>query len=254
MWRVGILLLVLAGCATEQTETESKREYTQTEKARFLIQIANGALIEGDSVGALQQLAKAELQDDQLPELHHTRALAYFTRHDLDQALISARKAVQLKPNYSDANNTLGRLLIEVGKYDEAQAPLKVAAGDPLYRESFKAWTNLGMMSYRVADYEQSGAYFNKAVLDSPNQACIAYYYLGHLDLRKKKLNEAIENYSKATKKFCAFLGDAHFALGLAYEQGKQFEMARKTFLEIQKRYPHTKLAEQAIEQLKYLP
>jgi TolA-binding protein len=94
----------------------------------------------------------------------------------------------------------------------------------------------------------------NRAVLDAPNQACIALYYRGHIKLREAKFDEAIHDYDQATRKTCAKFGEAHLALGIAYEKNRQFELARKTFLEIQKRYPNTKLAEQALDQLRYLP
>lgn len=250
---VGIMAaLFLTGCGT--TKLQKKREYTSTEKARMLIEIANGALVEGDPTGALQSLVRAEQEDASLPELYHSKAIAYFYKYDLNKAILSARKAVRIKPDYSDANNTLGKLLLEVGKYDEAIPPLKKAADDALNRESYKAWTNLGIISYKKGEFDNSKEYFNRAIEDSPSFSCIANYYLGHLEIRKKNFKKAIANYSRATQKLCATFGEARLALGMAYQQSSETELARKTYLEIQKRYPNTKLADQALDQLRYLP
>jgi Tfp pilus assembly protein PilF len=250
---LGLSQGLLSGCATEPEQTTHK-ELDSTEKAVMLIKIGNGALVEGDPTGALQNFARAEEEDADLPELHHSKALAYFAKHDLKRAIDSARQAVKLKPNYADANNTLGKLLLEAGDYKDAVGPLNIAAKDPLYRESFKAWTNLGILNYRQNSFAQAENYLNRAVLDAPNQACIALYYRGHIKLREAKFDEAIHDYDQATRKTCAKFGEAHLALGIAYEKNRQFELARKTFLEIQKRYPNTKLAEQALDQLRYLP
>lgn len=247
----GVTLGVI-GCAT--SETAPPKSYTNTEKARMIIEIANGALAEGDATGALQNLARAEQLDEQLPELHHSRALAFYVKNDLKSAIQAAKRSVELKPNYADANNTLGKLLMDAGRDDEAEKPLQIAANDALYREAFKALTNLGILSYRQNKLEAAQKYVDRAISEAPAAACVAYYYRGHIDLKKNNLKEAVESYSKATKKSCAQFGEAYLALGLAYQQDRQYPLARRTFLDIQKRYPNTKLAERAIEQLRFLP
>ena len=253
----GIFLFILIcmgagfGCATPAPET---KKLTKTERARLLVEIANGALVEGDPTGALQSLSSAEQEDGRLPELHHSKALAYFQKHDLPQALLAARRAVELKPDYSEANNTLGKLLFEAGKYTEAVPYLKAAANDALNRETFKAWTNLGILKYRLEEYAEAEGFLKHAVQDAPLRACIAFNFLGHIKLKEKNLDEAIHNYEQATRKLCAGYGDAQLSLAQAYEQNKQYQFARKAYLEVQKQYPNTKLAEQAVDHLRYLP
>jgi Tfp pilus assembly protein PilF len=220
----------------------------------MLVEVANGALVEGDPTGALQNLARAELEDSTLPELYHTRALAYHSKHDLKAAIEAASQAVKLKPDYSDANNTLGKILIDVGRYETAIPYLEAASHDPLNRQAYKAWTNLGIVKYRQGDYSKSEAYLNKAIENASNLACVAYYYRGHIRMRQARIVDAIKDYDIATRKLCTGFGDADLALGVAYQRSQQYLKARKTFLEIQKRYPNTKIAEQALNQLKDLP
>lgn len=248
---VALTLVIGVGCASP---TSNLKKPTRTERARMLIQIANGAIIEGDAIGALQNLAEAEKENNRLPELFHSRALAFHQKKDLDKAILAARKAVELKPDYSDANNTLGKLLMDSGKHQEAIRYLELAANDSLYRESFKAWTNLGILKFRLEDYAQSEEFLNNAIKDSPLGSCIAYHYLGHISLKKKHFDEAIHHYEQATKKSCAGYGEARVSLGMAYEQNKQSHLARKVFLDVEKRFPNTQYAEQALEHLRYLP
>jgi len=256
-YRITVLSLLLGlvlftGCAS--SPQQDKKEYTHEEKARLLVGIANGALAENDPTGALQTLLKAEAEDSNLPELYHSRALAYFAKHDLDAAIRSCKKALELNPQYADANTTMGKLLIDKGQLAEAERHLNIAAQNPLFRESYKAWTNLGILKYRQNQISQAEVYLNRAVQEAPDLACIAYYYRGHIRLKESKLAEAVKDYSKATQKRCAQFGDAHLALGMAYQKNHQYGLARKTFLDIEKRYPDTKLAEQALDQLRYLP
>ena len=251
----GLSVIFGAGCAsTVTTSTHTNKVYTRTDRARMLVEVANGALAEGDPTGALQSLLKAEQEDDRLPELYHSKALAFYAKHDLESAVESAQKAVEIKPNYADANNTLGKLLLDQGRFKDAAGPLQVAGKDPLYRESYKAWTNLGISEYRQGHFAQSQIFLDRAIQDSPTLSCIAHYYRGHINLKKQAVKEAIYDYRQATIKFCANFGDAQFALGLAYGQDKQYAKARKTFLEVQERHPRTALSERALAQLKTIP
>ncbi len=249
---VGIAFLAhIVGCSTQET---TKKEYTSRERAQLIVGIANGALVEGDPTGALQNLVRAEKEDPTLPELFHSKALAYFAKHDLENAIVASRRALQLQPDFSAANNTLGKLLIDAGRFEEAETVLMKAAKDSLFRDAYKAWTSLGVLKYRQNEFSAAEVFLGRAIQESPTQACIAFYYRGHIQLRRKKFGDAVSDYSNATKKRCAMFGEADLALGMAYQHNRQYESARKTFLEVQKRYPNTKLAEQAIDHLRYLP
>jgi Tfp pilus assembly protein PilF len=220
----------------------------------MMVDIANGALLEGDPTGALQNLRQAESYDPNLAQIYHSRAIAFFRKNDLISAVQSARRAVEILPAFSDANNTLGRLLMDLGKYDEAIKPLQLAANDSFYRDAYKAWTNLGILKYNQGEYLVAEAFLTRAIVDSPQSACVAHYYRGQIEVQDTRVKEAIGDFHEATKRFCAHFADAHLALGMAFQKNRQYEDARKTFLEIQKLYPNTKNAERALSQLKYLP
>ena len=230
------------------------KKMTHEERARTFVEVANGALSEGDPVGALQALVKAEEEGVDLPEIHHMRAIAYTYRKDLEHALEEARKAVALAPNFAEAQNTLGKLLIDKGSLDEAIPHLKASVADPLYRSSFKPYSNLGILFYRRGDYTQARTNFDRAIDSNPMAACVAYYYRGHLGVRSGRLHDAIRDYTQATHRMCADFRDAHLALGIAYERSRDFDHARRKYLEIGQRFPDTPTAEQAYVHLRDLP
>ncbi|OFZ17797.1 MAG: hypothetical protein A2X94_04315 [Bdellovibrionales bacterium GWB1_55_8] len=218
------------------------------------VQIANAALVEGDVTGSLENLMKAESEDPKYPETYHTRALAFIVRKEPNEALREARRAVQLNPDYPEGNNTLGKLLMDAGRYKEAETHLKRAGYNNLYRDSFKPLTSLGIIYYRKGEYKSAMSHLDRAINSAPQFACIAYYYRGHLQLRESRVREAVSDYDRATRSLCANFGDAHYALGIAYVQSRQYDLARKKFLEVQQRFPDTELSERAIGQLRYLP
>jgi TolA-binding protein len=132
--------------------------------------------------------------------------------------------------------------------------PLKKAGENPVFRESYKANTNLGILYYRKGNFEAAEQRFQKAINDDPTNSCIAYYYRGHLAVRKKDIVEATKLYERATQKQCAAFADAHLALGMMHERSGRHEEARKKYLEIKQNFPESKASETAMERLKTLP
>lgn len=247
---IGILAaLCLSACATGSNEKLSDHD-----RALTLIQAADGALVEKDPTGALQYLKDAERFDPDIPDLYHTQALAYYQKHDLESAIISARKAVGLKPDFSEANNTLGHYLLEKGSMKESETYLLRAANDPLYRDSFRPLTNLGILFYRKGDLRNSERYLDRAIATRSDLSCLAHYYRGHIRIKEGNLKEALADYEKSVKKLCGGYGDAHYALGVALEKNKQYDLARKKFVEIKERYPDSTLSKKAAEHLRYIP
>jgi Tfp pilus assembly protein PilF len=249
---VGLLAFVflLGACAT----ANKPKELSDDEQYTLYLQMGNATLSENDPTTALQWLLKAEAKKPDSAVVHHSLALAYYQKHLLAKALAEGKQAVTLDSDYSEANNTYGRLLIETNQLYPAISYLQKAAADPLYRDAFKAQTNLGIIFYRVKEFSRAKDAFAKATEISPQAACVAYYYRGHLALRESNFKEAATNYLKATQKVCSNFPDAHLALGIAYQDEHEFDLARKTYAELAKNYPNTPASEQALTRLKSLP
>ena len=246
------LLFIATACASG-----GKSKASAEEKARTYLEAAAAAKVEGDLTGALQYLNEAEQLDDTLPEMYHLKAIVLNQKRERVLAIQSVRKALELKPKYSDAMNTLGRLLMDDGKVSstvEAEKWLKTAASDLLYRDAWKPRTNLGILQYRRGDDVKALDSLNKAVEASPLHACVAHYYIGHIRLKAGSFLEAARSYDKATQKFCAGFADAHLAEGVALERGREYDKARSKFLEVTKTFPNTSIADQAMNRLKGLP
>lgn len=254
-WILAFSLLV-AGCASsggprplDGTPAKSPRE-----RAQLLIEASNGSLMEGDPIGALQFLARAEELDAKYPPIYHAKALAYAYRKDFPSALREMKKSVDLDPENPYALNTYGKFLLDAGRLDEAEPFLAKSGDNPTFRESFKANTNLGILHYRKGDFDRADQRFTKAINDDPTNACIAYYYRGHLAVRKGQIPEAARLYERATQKQCAAFADAHLAVGMMDEREGKLEEARKKYLEIRQNFPDSKASDAAMERLKKIP
>ncbi len=245
------LLLALGACATSPQES---KKLTATERARLLVDMANSSLLDGDATTCLVHLMNAEAVDPNLPELHHTKALAYAMKKDNVTALMEARKAVKLKPDYAEANTTLGTLLSDAGRYEEARGYLLRAASDAFYRDAYKPYTSLGLMELKQGRADAARDRFTQAIDSAPTIACIAYANRAQIDLNRGRIGDATRDFEQSTQKLCANYTGGQMGLAIAYEKAKRFDLARRKLLEIGNRFPNTQLAEQAMDRLRYIP
>lgn len=249
-----IIVAVSTQLSCSTAEKNGTPKLSKTEEARLQVQAATGFLQDKKFALALQSLNDAEKLDDSLPEIYHVRALVDFYREQLPEAIEEEKRALKVNPNYTEANNTLGKFLVDQNKPDEAIPYLEKATSDQVYRELYKPLTNLGIAYYRKALYAKSGEYFNRAIVESPELACVAFYYRGHLDLLNGQVQLAIDDYAQASKHFCTSFVEAHFAQATAYVRAKRTEQAKKKFLEIHDRFPDSPLASKALDEVRKLP
>lgn len=131
-------------------------------------------------------------QDPQTAQAHFAQGFLRLNRGQLEAAAQSFDQALKLRPDYAEAWNNLGNLLI--------------LSGDP-------------------AGAEQ---HFRRALTADPGSA-EAHYNLGGLYLHQENKQEAEAHYRQALRCDPAN-GRAHLALGALYEQRGQREEARRAY------------------------
>jgi len=182
------------------------------------------------------------------------RALAFLGKNDVTEALSSARKAHALDPKDSAISTTLGKILMDAHRDEEAEMVLLKAARDPLYRDAFRARTNLGILFFRKNDDVSSRYHLDRAIQEEPRQSCLARHFRGQLSLKQGRKREAIRDFEKAIEHSCAGFGEAHLWLGNALAEDRQYERARRQYLEVQQRFAGTSWAESAVDRMRSLP
>jgi AraC-like DNA-binding protein len=98
---------------------------------------------------------KALLLNDQLPGVHYQLAqLSFFTACDYRESFKQATKAIELKPNYVEAQRFLSFLHIIAGEKEKALEHLEISLGiDPLSQETqfFSAYFHYILEDYSTA-------------------------------------------------------------------------------------------------------
>lgn len=210
------------------------------------LKIALGHLSAGNQPQALAELLQAEKLDDSNPAIQNNLGLTYFFRERLDLAEIHLRNAIDLKPNYSEARNNLGRILIERGKYKEALVEIQKVIDDLTYPTPERAYSNMGLAKFKQNEFESSKKYFLKAI-ELQRENCMALTYYGRCFYELKDFKRSAEVLDKAVG-FCmkSQYDEPHYYSALSYYQIGQVVKAETRLEDLIKLYPDGKYVEKA--------
>jgi Flp pilus assembly protein TadD len=164
------------------------------------------------------------------------------------------RESLRLNPQYSSAKNTLGKILMDLGKFTEAEGWLRQAASDLLNREADRAKLNLGILNQKTLKADLAEYWFNRVIEERTSLACLAHFQLGRMQIEKNELSKAERNFRLAAKGSCSGLSEPHLAIGQVLSRQRRYEEARAKYVEIQRIFAGTDASEKALEQLRALP
>ncbi|WP_158884761.1 type IV pilus biogenesis/stability protein PilW [Rhodanobacter sp. L36] len=173
------LLLSLAGCVSTQIDSNSlgkdmpktsSAEQAQ-DAARVHTELGQRYMANGDLQTALEKLTLALKFDPNYAPAHTVIAVLYERIHQLPEAELHYRKAVELESNKGPAENNLGQFLCGVGNYPEAYAYFQKAVADPFNQSADMALTNEGICKSRANDPHGAEASFRDAIARNPNNA-----------------------------------------------------------------------------------
>lgn len=249
----------LSGCASGPKShtgvSNTAAPISKKEQIQYLLSVAAANIGDSDSISAIETLNKVRDLDDSVAECYYLYALAYLGKSELRLATESARYAIKLDPKYSAAKNTLGKLLLDQGKYDEAKKYLLESANDLLFREAYLPETNLGILFYKKMEFSQAELWLNRAIDDKSNTLpCLAYYYRGKLKMDRNELKQAERDLILGAKGNCVGMSETHVAYGKALVREKKYDEARAKFVEIQRLFPSSDVADEATQYLREIP
>lgn len=149
----------------------------------------------------------------------------------LSEAEKYARMALKVEPNFRDARNMLGQILIHEKKYDEAIAFLEPLTRDAAYPDSYKAWGNLGWAQVLKGQLDAGISSLRNSVTEP--RFCVGHYRLGVALEKKGDLSGAeasLNNAVQVEHPNCQNLQDAWEALGRVHVRMNKADDARKEY------------------------
>lgn len=153
---------------------------------------------------ALDHALKAVELDDENADAAHLTALIYLdfcsrgpSDCRLPDAERHARRALEVKPDFREARNTLGVVLIHQRKSAEAVRVLKPLTEDILYQTPENAWGNLGWAYLELGRLEEAVDALRRSIAAQP-LFCVGHLRLGLAYERKHEVASARDSFTQA--------------------------------------------------------
>lgn len=238
-------LFIVAACATTSA--------SDAEKAELFLRMGSTQFDNGNYPGALTSMLKAEELDPRNAAIQNNLGLVYFMRQRFELSEKHFRRALSLNNKYSEARNNLGRLLIEVGKFKEAEKELQVVIDDLTYPGVDKAYVNMGLAQFNQKNFTQAKESFLNA-MNLARDNCIANSYYGRSIFEMNDYGKAAPALDTAIG-FCqrALFDEPHYYSALAYYRLGDKDKSVARFSEIVKLYPEGKYREKSKAMLEML-
>ena len=125
-----------------------------------------------------------------IPEIQYNLGYIYRQKKDWPAAEAAYKKALELRPGYSEANAGLLGIDQESGQADKAAALGAAAATDP------KVQFGIAVAALNAGKSEEARAAFQKVAAADPGNVEVNYY-LGTLEVGQNKIPEAIAHLEK---------------------------------------------------------
>jgi len=194
------------------------------------MEISQQALAGGDARTALAEIEKSVELNPKDPESRNLYGLLlhlYFG--ETDASISQYRRAIALRPEYSEAKVNLSAAYIATDRCQEALPLLEEARRDLHYREPYLVENNLGWCKYKLGDVEGALRHLRSAVAINPG-FCLGYRNLGEIMDQQGRLDEAlrfVDRYARA----CPEVADADLRRGLLLLDKGDLFGARAAFL-----------------------
>lgn len=243
--------LLCASCATGALDTSDKK--SPNEIAQLYSDLGTQAILRGEYPQAVEDLRKAISLNSDNAIAHNHLGLSYFALGKKDLAKAELERAIAIDENYSDAYINLGKLAEDTHKFDLAKRYYQKALDNLEYKFRHRALTNLAQLALRENNTDEARKLIYQSIQVNP-EYCLSHFLLGSILMRDRNPKRAADEFKRSVTNTCTNNVEAHYQLGLAYLQSKNFSKAKSQFAYLVEQFPQTPQAQNAGEQLRNIP
>ena len=173
---VGVLLVVLAGCAQAPHSSDSTGASgenggagQENQRARIHTELGAGYYARGQYAVALDAIAKALSIEPNYAAAYSILGLVRAELREDQKAEEAFKRALSLDSKYSEAHNNFGLFLCQRGRHEEGLKHFDQSLNDPLYSTPEKALVNAGACSLAKGNIDLAESFFVRAIKRAPN-------------------------------------------------------------------------------------
>jgi tetratricopeptide (TPR) repeat protein len=240
-----MVLFVAGGCAT------APREPTDRYSDQQLKEMGRRFLAGHDLGQALKFLTMAEGRRPNDAEIQYELGLAYYERGMRSDAFLHMKKALELRPDYPEVENALGRFHADQDQLDLAQRSFERATANRFYSTPHLAFFNLGLIYEKKGNPDAALRQYQEAVRLQPSYG-LAYFRMGQLLEETGRKDEAREAYVKVIE-FAPDIAEAYYRYGVLCYNSGEYRVAARSFDRVLQLVPYSTMAEDSGRYLELL-
>jgi type IV pilus assembly protein PilF len=214
------LALVLSGCKHVPSEKEQA-------SAEIHYNLGVQAQQSGNVQEALSEFQHAvELDPDNADAQNALGILLHLSFRRHGEAVEHYQKALEVRPNFSEARTNLANVYLDQGQYDAAIKLYEQVLNDMLYPTPFIAQGNLGWAWYKKGDTRKALENIKAAVTLNPN-FCLGFKNLGIIHEQTGDTEEACKQFAHYREQ-CPEVADAYLREGVCLAKQGQGDAAKE--------------------------
>jgi Tfp pilus assembly protein PilF len=259
------VLALAAGCAGKSGQAPGAQSPERQSDAEY--DLARDLFQKGNPRAALDHAKKAIELNEENDKAQYFVAVIHLSFCSTNRGLAApdcrlpevekyARAALKANPQFRDATNMLGQVLINEGKFKEAITLLEPLTRDPAYVHPYFAWGNLGWAQVEDGQVDAGISSLKNAVAAEP-RFCVGQYRLGLAYEKKGDLASAEQSFTGALSvpdPNCESLQDAWEARGNVRLKLRRVTDARQDFERCREISSETETGKNCVRHLELLP
>ena len=191
-----------------------------------LLNMVSALVRAGRASEALDRLKTAVLRGKPSAQLLYVMADLQENLLDVDGALNSYAWCLRLRPDFVEAHNNFGCLLLSLGRTPEANECFRAAV--VVNPKDLRALANLGNALLKASEPLQAAECLERALSIRPDDP-LALCNLGMVRLAQGKYQDAADLFTRVIA-IDSTLADAHYGLGSARRKSRRFFQALASF------------------------
>lgn len=208
----------------------SKSTVRDEQRATIQYDLGIQAQTSGDVRQALTAYENAIASDSEFEPAENALGILYHLSFNRpEQAEAHFKRALQIKPNYSEAKVNLGNLYLSLERYDDAIAQYEQALSDLMYRKPHIAQNNMGWALFKKGENDRALQLIGDAVRANPD-FCQGHRNLGLIHSSQRKWELARLSFDKFTRK-CPEQAEGWYRLAEVATATGDAEGARANFV-----------------------